>query len=108
MSRGGYSRERWVEWIEQQPESGCSVAEFCEAVGVSTNSFYRWRTKLAQAQVDSNVSAQFVPLTLVESSSVEIEFPCGAVMRVPSENVVLRQVLSLLLEAGADESGAAE
>ncbi|WP_197441446.1 IS66 family insertion sequence element accessory protein TnpA [Thalassoglobus neptunius] len=104
----GYSRVQWVEWIEQQPGTGLSVAEFCDAVGVSTNSFYRWRAKLSQAQVDSNVSAQFVPLTLVGSTSVEIEFPCGAVMRVPSENVVLRQVLEILLEAGATETGAFE
>ena len=41
-----YSAEQWGEWIEQQQESGLSVVDFCEEVGVSTNSFYRWRAKL--------------------------------------------------------------
>ena len=42
-----YSAEQWAVWVVEQRDSELSVAEFCEWIGVSLNSFYRWRQKLA-------------------------------------------------------------
>ena len=34
-----YSARQWSAWVDEQVESGLSVADFCEEVGVSTISF---------------------------------------------------------------------
>jgi hypothetical protein len=43
---------------------------------------------------------ELVPLTVLTSPVVEIDLPCGAVVRVPNEDRSLRRVLGILLEAG--------
>lgn len=118
-----YSAEQWAAWVGEQRESELNVVEFCEWIGVSSNSFYRWRQKLAandrpltrKGHGPQRFSAmqgllshgpQLVPLTVVASPVVEIDLPCGAVVRVPNEDRSLRRVLGILLEAGqtADDS----
>ena len=51
----------------------------------------------------------FVPLSIVESSEashgIEVELPCGAVIRVPDNEQLIRQTLELLLEFGAATAG---
>jgi hypothetical protein len=117
MVRRGYSDERWREWIRGQAESGLSIAAYCEWIGVSQNAFYVRRRRLEARVADSGAAKagvadsgiagrlSFVPVAVVRASVVEIELPCGAVIRVPDEEPVLRRVLGLLLEAepsGAD------
>ena len=111
-----YSAEQWVAWVGEQRESELSVAEFCDWIGVSPNSLYRWRQKLAtkgkpparrepEAQrlsaMKRSMSSgpELVPLTVLTSPVVEIDLPCGAVVRVPNEDRSLRRVLGILLEA---------
>jgi transposase-like protein len=111
-----YSAEQWAAWAGEQQESDLSVAEFCDWIGVSPNSFYRWRRKLAakgrppaknghgpqrQSAIKRSMSAgpELVPLTVLASPVVEIDLPCGAVVRVPNEDRSLRRVLGILLEA---------
>ena len=111
-----YSAEQWAAWVGEQRESELNVVEFCEWTGVSPNSFYRWRQKLAakgrpltrKGHVPQRLSAmqgpvspgpQLVPLTVLTSPLVEIDLPCGAVVRVPNEDRSLRRVLGILLEA---------
>ena len=86
-------------------------------MGVELNSFYRWRQKLAakgrpparkehEAQrlsgTQKAVSSgpELVPLTVLTSPVVEIDLPCGAVVRVPNDDRSLRRVLGILLEVG--------
>lgn len=115
-----YSAEQWAAWVEEQRESAVSVRDFCDWIGVSQNAFYLWRRKLAvvtprnkqspskpcepastsQAQ-RADVRSLFVPLTVVGSPVIEVDLPCGAVVRVPNEESSLRRVLSILLEAGS-------
>ena len=40
------SREQWRQLVAGHIESGLSVDSYCEGEGVSTASFYRWRTLL--------------------------------------------------------------
>lgn len=111
-----YSAEQWAAWVGEQRESELSVAEFCDWIGVSPNSFYRWRQKLAAkgrppakkghgpqrlSHMNRSVSRgpELVPLTVLTSPVVEIDLPCGAVVRVPNEDRSLRRVLGILLEA---------
>jgi len=120
-----YSAEQWAVWVCEQRDSELSVAEFCEWIGVSLNSFYRWRQKVAaedrlsttdglarERQVASgdtrrplatkglmSSEPRFVPLTVLTSPAVEISLPCGVVVRVPNDDRSLRRVLGILLEA---------
>ena len=79
----------WRERIEWQQRSGLTVAECCEAVGVSVASFYRWKKLLTEAQGvrqprsmrrstqrtgvrasdPGNGASQFVPIALRDSSA---------------------------------------
>ena len=101
-----YSAEQWAAWVGEQWESELSVAEFCDWIGVSPNSFYRWRQKLA-AKCRPPAKKGHGPqrlsdmkrLTVLTSPVVEIDLPCGAVVRVPNEDRSLRRVLGILLEA---------
>lgn len=111
-----YSAEQWAAWVGEQRESELNVVEFCEWIGVSPNSFYRWRHKLAakgrpltrKGHVPQRLSAmrgsvshgpQLIPLTVLTSPVIEIDLPCGAVVRVPNEDRSLSRVLGILLEA---------
>ncbi len=118
-----HSSEQWAAWVCEQRDSELSVAEFCDWIGVSPNSFYRWRQKLAATDrpaagteraaqslstMKRSMSAgpELVPLTVLTSPVVEIDLPCGAVVRVPNDDRSLSRVLRILLEAGhgAEES----
>jgi hypothetical protein len=123
----GYSSEQWSAWIDEQRESGLSVAAFCDWIGVSQNAFYVRRRKLeaigshhsdqahaarhvgihvASSDAEARVSAvpsilsSFVPLSVTASQIIEVDLPCGATVRVPNDDASLRRVLSMLLEAG--------
>ena len=96
-----YSAEQWAVWVGEQRESELNVAEFCDWIGVSPNSFYRWRQKLTakgrspagkgltaerlSAEKESvSRGPELVPLTVLTSPVVEIDQPCGAVFRAPT------------------------
>ena len=73
----------WGARIDWQQRSGLTVAECCEAEGVSTASFYRWKKLLAEGrhlvhgeqrdarlvrhQLQSRGGTQFLPIELRES-----------------------------------------
>ena len=73
----------WGARIDWQQRSGLTVAECCEAEGVSTASFYRWKKMLAdgrasrprraarrtarQASAAESRGTQFLPIELRES-----------------------------------------
>ena len=109
----GYPAEQWADWIAGQAGSGLTIAAFCGSIGVSENSFYVWRRKLRASQsviplLKASPSASFVPLSIVESGGtggrIEIDLPCGAVVRVPDNELLIRQTLEVLLEFGTMNS----
>ncbi len=114
----GYGAEQWADWIAEQARSGLTIAAFCDSIGVSENSFYVWRRKLGTGSTafESGSSACLVELTVVDpgagshamSGGVEIDLPCGAVVRVPGDAGLLGQVLGVLLEAGATSGVASD
>jgi len=42
-------REYWRERIAEQERSGLSVQRFCEAQGLTEQSFYQWRKRLRES-----------------------------------------------------------
>ncbi|MEQ8784650.1 MAG: transposase [Pirellulaceae bacterium] len=106
MSRPSAS-ERWRELLRRQAESGWSVAEFCRRRDVSEASFYQWRKRLradplSAAATGRSSPGPFLPLAVVGAAGVEIELPCGAMVRIPlGDQRTLEQVITLLIKQEA-------
>ena len=100
MKRRRYSREQWLEWQVEQVSSGQSISNFCKQKQVSENSFYAWRRKLDAELKTSQPSTPFVPLSIVGGEQLEVDMPCGATIRVPSDELSVRRILAILLELG--------
>lgn len=121
--RQRYTSAQWRSWLAEFEQSNLTVVEFCESVGTSVASFYKWRHRLksprrnatepigriATGQQGRKVLSQrrrrqlpgnFVPL-VVRTDELEIRLPGGAQVRVSNDTDSLRPVLELLFELGA-------
>jgi hypothetical protein len=90
--------EAWRKRLGRKSASRLSVAEFCRREGVSVQSFYYWKRRLGGPLAAQ--PAAFVPVRIVEapaSSSVEIELPNRARVRVPLE--IARERLAEIVQA---------
>ena len=95
-----YSASQWRTWFEDCRQSELTVAKFCESIGVSVNTYYRWRQRLQNEPVDSEPAAvKFVPVALT-MDQIEIELPGGSIARVANDAGSLRPLVTLLLELG--------
>ena len=98
-----YSASQWRTWIDACGQSDLTVVKFCESIGVSVNTYYRWRQRL-QNESDAAFTpvAEFVSVAL-PSGQVEIELPGGSTARVANDANSLRPLVTLLLELGAKQ-----
>ena len=98
-----FGADQWRAWFVEFEQSGLTVARFCDSIGVSVQSYYKWRGKLKsldESSVQTDKVASFVPVVVhspMPTSVVEIELPGGAIARVPNDTGSLRPILSLLL-----------
>jgi len=96
-----YPSDQWRSWLAAAERSELTVAQFCRSIGVSVNTYYRWRQRLKD---DPNTPAAtevgFIEVAM-PISQVAIELPCGAIARVPNEKASLRPLVSVLLELEA-------
>ena len=83
------TRRRWAERLDRFRRSGQTVAQFCDAEGVSAPSFYVWKRTLA---ADSHAAAPpptVVPIHVTPSPAatgvIELSVPGGAVLRFPAD-----------------------
>ena len=100
MHRRRYSREQWAGWIAEQAGSGMGVALFCEAKELPVHSFYFWRRKLSADDRLNGDGASFVSVSVTGLTQIEIDLPCGAIIRVPPDETATRRVIDALLQAG--------
>lgn len=91
-------RQTWRQRLRRFSSSRLTVAAFCQAEGVSVPSFYQWRRILGQTVTEANrrpptthdfrsstVGKQsFVPVEVIQSTSIEVYFPNGARLTVPA------------------------
>ena len=79
--------QQWRELISQQPDSGMTIAAFCEFHRISNASFYQWRRKLSESLPAPN--DQFVRVEVLRDQSseppVRVQLACGAVLEIPSQ-----------------------
>lgn len=75
----------WRELISQQPESGMTIAAFCQSHQISTASFYQWRRKLADAL--PTPKDQFVRVEVlrdqIDEPPVRVLLPSGSMLEIP-------------------------
>lgn len=89
----------WQQRLRRFDRCNLTVAAFCQAEGVSPPSFYHWRKKL-DAPLDASASGSppreaprfsratvsnqaFVPVEIVQASTIEIHLPNGARLSLP-------------------------
>lgn len=93
-------QKRWAELIRQQSQSNLSVSAFCREHGISDQSFYGWRKRLAGtrplrfALVETNrpLSSETQPIDLILVSGDRLRITPGA------DAATLRIVLGVLRE----------
>jgi hypothetical protein len=79
-----------------------TVARFCEHEGVSTASFYRWRSRLADQRPPTRGADRtpaFQPVRVTRADvPMSIQLPGGVRVEVPTENLdAVRAVMGELL-----------
>ena len=81
MSRTSNPRIRqvWQTRIDDQPNSGLSIARFCDQQGCSEASFYHWKRRLAQAPQGDQV--------------VELNLPGGVIAIIPLDPMIALELI---------------
>ena len=100
--------DRWRELLSEFDSNDSTVADFCDSMEVSVQTFYKWRKKLqpdgARITGSSTPTSGFVSVALATppllQAQLEIELPCGAVARVPNDCVSIRPLIEVLLDLG--------
>ena len=110
-------REAWYRRMQEFEQGTANVADFCRRAGVSTASFYQWRRRLkpvttapkvpkpsAKASQARQADMKFLPVELLGPQKVEVQFPCGARVLVPShDHEAIRAVLQSLVPSRREE-----
>ena len=73
------TRQLWAERLARFAAAGQSAAAFCAAEGVSPNSFFYWKRRLAAAP---DAGPLFLPVRVASPAPVEVALPSGAVIRI--------------------------
>ena len=76
------TRQLWAERLARFSAAEQSVAAFCAAEGVSPNSFFYWKRRLAAPAAGSDAGPSFLPVRVTPAAPVEVVLPGGAVIRL--------------------------
>ena len=79
------TRQAWADRLARHSASALSVAAFCASEGVSANSFFYWKRRLATptATPASESLPRFLPVHVhAANAPVEVVLPGGAVLRL--------------------------
>jgi len=82
----------WAKRLRQFDSSSLTVAQFCDSVGCSIQSFYQWRRKLATATPLSKPASDSTSFLQLQSRSdcfIQLKLPSGIVVIIPAEAVDL-------------------
>ncbi len=77
------TRQLWIERMARFAASGLTVAAFCKAECISTNSFFYWKRLLPSApQPASDTPPRLLAVSVPPTPPVELVFPNGIVLRL--------------------------
>ena len=100
--------QQWRQRLDRFAESDLTIAEYCQAEGYSTASFYQWRRKLADN--DRPRTPRFVPVKVEASDlpeqypgSIEVDLPGGARITIPAGSALpdCRNLIQAVVDATA-------
>jgi transposase-like protein len=58
-----YRQSQWLQVIKKRNESGMTVKDFCQAEGITKDSYYYWLRKLREkASLDLSVKTETKPI----------------------------------------------
>jgi hypothetical protein len=89
------TRQLWVERLTRFATAEQSVVAFCAAEGVSVNSFFYWKRRLAGPAGAPDAEPCFLPVRVTSPAPVEVVLPGGTTLRL-SPGCDLAFVRSLL------------
>jgi hypothetical protein len=76
------TRQLWAERLARFATAEQSVVAFCAAEGVSVNSFFYWKRKLAGPAAVAAAGPCFLPVRVAPSAPVEVVLPGGTTLRL--------------------------
>jgi len=86
MTQRKHSREQWQQLINEQVDSGLSVAAFCRKTQLSVSSFYQWRKKFDAVEPELNdwLALPGAASAPADDWQIELALPGGVVLRMSS------------------------
>ena len=106
-SMGDRKAREWQQRLIRFEKSRRTINEFCRQEGISPQSFYLWRKRLAQASVAQHRVTEppdgFRTVRLLPAAGVSVQLPGGTHLVVPTADAEsLRLVIETLALADAD------
>ncbi len=94
------TRQKWIDLIRQQEQSGKAVKVFCQEQGVSEPSFYSWRKRLKVSRPVRFALVDAGGSSANDNLRIELVLASGDRLRIaPGTDILtLRAVLSVLRE----------
>ncbi len=86
----------WRDRLKQFEKSPLTAAQFCQSIGCSMSSFYKWRNSLAGQsksaraavpKVSSISPSPFLQVSTTPNLAISIQLPSGIVLTVPIEAI---------------------
>jgi hypothetical protein len=83
------TRKQWQQLINEQPDSGLTVHDYCQQQHLNVSGFYQWRKKLsAEAENDRAADWLSLPVTDIPGHTgewqIELLLPGGVTLRMNS------------------------
>src|SRR5262245_36306078 len=76
------TRQLWADRLVRFAATDLSVTAFCTAEGVSVNSFFYWKRRLAAPPCTAEGEPCLLPIRVTPAAPVEVALPNGAVLRL--------------------------
>lgn len=93
------TQKLWAERLARFAHAEQSVAAFCAQEGVSPNSFFYWKRRLAQPAIP-DAGPVFLPVRVAPAAPVEVVLPTGITLRVAAgcDLAFVRSLIDTLAE----------
>ena len=85
------TQQQWQQFINEQPQSGLTIKDYCASKNITVSGFYLWRKKLSGTLHSVDEPQQWLSLTPSVSSEseqwqIELSLPGGVILPMNSAN----------------------
>lgn len=83
------THQQWHQFINEQPQSGLTVKDYCASKNITVSGFYLWRKKLSDTSHPVDEPQDWLSLAPSSSSEseqwqIELALPGGVILRMNS------------------------